>query len=622
MYYKISNGSVTLGGNTILENINFYITDNEKIGIVGRNGTGKTTLLKAILGEIEIDDGYEQYKIERTNDFKIGYIKQNSNYNSEQKMKDFILTAYEKVLKIEKNIKEIEDKLVSYYDEYLINKYDSLLLDYKMNDGYNYKKEYELALKKFGFTGEDQDKKLSEFSGGQLTKLELLKLLLSKPDLLVLDEPTNHLDLKSIEWLEDYLKNYRKSIILVSHDQMFLDNICNVIYEIEYGNLKRFSGNYTFYLKKKDEDYQKDLKDYERQQKEIKRLQEIANKFKYKPSKASMAMSKLKQIERMAVINKPQKKNEKTFKINFNPELESYKEVLKVKNLSIGYEKELINLTFNVERGDKLGIIGANGTGKSTLLKTLIGEIPKLAGKFTFGNQVNIAYFSQNLDNLSLNNTIIEEIANEFPALSQNEIRTLLGAFDFSGDSVFNLIGDLSGGEKVRVSLCKILYNKPNVIILDEPTNHLDIISKKTIEKLLQEYKGTIIIVSHDRYLINNICNKLLVFDSNKANFYNYGYQEYLLKDKVTEDSSNKESKNNPKKAVNTNYDINKEIQKIERSIEKKTNQIKKIKEELFKQEVYMNKTKAKKLEDEIDYLTSEINKETEKWEELVYKLN
>jgi len=395
-----------------------------------------------------------------------------------------------------------------------------------------------------------------------------------------------------------------------------------VIYEIEYGNLKRFSGNYTFYLKKKDEDYQKDLKDYERQQKEIKRLQEIANKFKYKPSKASMAMSKLKQIERMAVINKPQKKNEKTFKINFNPELESYKEVLKVKNLSIGYEKELINLTFNVERGDKLGIIGANGTGKSTLLKTLIGEIPKLAGKFTFGNQVNIAYFSQNLDNLSLNNTIIEEIANEFPALSQNEIRTLLGAFDFSGDSVFNLIGDLSGGEKVRVSLCKILYNKPNVIILDEPTNHLDIISKKTIEKLLQEYKGTIIIVSHDRYLINNICNKLLVFDSNKANFYNYGYQEYLLKDKVTEDSSNKESKNNPKKAVNTNYDINKEIQKIERSIEKKTNQIKKIKGELFKQEVYMNKTKAKKLEDEIDYLTSEINKETEKWEELVYKLN
>lgn len=622
MYFKISNGSITLGGNTILEDINFSVTDNEKIGIVGRNGTGKTTLLKVIIGEIDLEDGYDTLKIDKTNDFKLGYIKQNVTTNLNIKMLDYILSAYKNIVDLEKEIKKTEEKMTENYTEQLLNKYNNLTLDYKLNGGYTYKKEYETALKKFGFADTDKEKKLSEFSGGQLTKLSFLKLLLSKPDLLILDEPTNHLDITTIEWLENYLKNYNKSLIVVSHDQMFLDNVCNVIYDIEYGTLKRYSGNYTYFVKKKEEDYQKQLKDYERQQKEIKRLQAIADRFRYKPSKASMAMSKLKQIERMAIIDKPQKENLKTFKINFNPELESYKDVLKVKNLSIGYDKELSNLTFNVERGDKLGIIGSNGIGKSTLLKTLMGQVNQLSGKYVFGNRVNIAYFSQQLENLNLENTIYDEIDKEFPSLTPNELRTLLGTFEFTGDDVFKTIKDLSGGEKVRVSLCKILYHKPNVLILDEPTNHLDIISKNTIEQMLKSYQGTIIMVSHDRYLIKNVCNKLLVFNKNTTDFFKFGYQEYLEKRKET---SNEEviveNKPKEKKEKIVNYNLSKEIQRVERKIEKLEKRITSLHEELYKKEVYMNTSKSTSIQQEINELTKEIAENTEKWEELVSQM-
>lgn len=622
MYFKISNGSVTLSGNTILEDINFSVTDNEKIGIVGRNGSGKTTLLKAIIGEIDLEDGYDTLKIEKTNDFKIGFIKQNVSTNLNIKMQDYILSAYESLVNLEKEIKKTEEKMTENYTDQLLNKYNNLTLDYKLNGGYNYRKEYETALKKFGFAEEDKYKKLSEFSGGQLTKLSFLKLLLSKPDLLILDEPTNHLDITTIEWLENYLKNYNKSLIVVSHDQMFLDNVCNVIYDIEYGTLKRYSGNYTYFVKKKEEDYLKQLKDYERQQKEIKRLQAIADRFRYKPSKASMAMSKLKQIERMAIIDKPQKKNLKTFKINFDPELESYKEVLKVKNLSIGYDKELINLTFNVERGDKLGIIGSNGIGKSTLLKTLMGQVGQLSGKYVFGNHVNIAYFSQQLENLNQENTIYDEIDKEFPSLTPNELRTLLGTFEFTGDDVFKNIKDLSGGEKVRVSLCKILYNKPNVLILDEPTNHLDIISKNTIERMLKSYQGTIIMVSHDRYLIKNVCNKLLVFNQNTADFYKFGYQEYLEKRKEASNGEIKVGeKQKEKKEKIANYNLNKDIQRVERKIEKLEKRVKSLNEELYKKEIYMNTTKSSAIQQEINELTKEIAENTVKWEELVSEM-
>lgn len=620
MYYKISNGSVTLSGNTILEDINFKVSDNEKIGIVGRNGSGKTTLLKAIVGEIDLENGYDDLKVESVGDYKVGYVKQNVDNNLNIKMIDYIVDAYSNLIDIEKNMKKLENKMISGYDENIVNKYNDLISKYEYLGGYTYKKEYEVALKKFGFSESDKDKLLSEFSGGQLTKLSLVKLLLSKPDLLILDEPTNHLDINTIEWLEDYLKNYNKSIIIVSHDRMFLDNVCNVIYDIEYSTLKRYNGNYTYFVNKKYEDYLKQERDYDAQQKEIKRLQAIADRFRYKPSKASMAMSKLKQIERMVKIDKPQKENNRTFKTNFSPNQESYRDVLKVKNLSIGYDKELSRVTFNVERKDKLGIIGENGIGKSTLLKTIMGFISHLGGKYTFGDKVNIGYFSQQLDNIDPSKTIYEEIDNAFPSMSPTEIRSLLGAFDFHGDEVFKNISSLSGGEKVRVSLCKILNSRPNVLILDEPTNHLDIINKNTIEKMLKEYNGTIIMVSHDRYLIKNVCTKLLVFNKDEVVLYNYGYDEYLEKRKVVKESEiiKKENKVS-KKEVNIN--LTKEINKIEKVIDNKEKELAKLNKELLKEEVYMDISKAKAIQEKIEIITKEIEIKTKEWEDLADKM-
>lgn len=618
MYYKIKNGSVTLGSNTVLEDIDFCIKDKEKIGIVGRNGCGKTTLLKAITGEYDIDSGYDEVEVISSGDFNIGYVKQNDGYRVDMKMIDYIKEAFLNILDMEKKLQLLEDDISKKYSEEVLNKYNELLSRYEYMGGYKYKKEIEVILNKFDFTDEDKDKYLSEFSGGQFTKLSLIRLLLSKPDLLILDEPTNHLDIKAIEWLEEYLSNYKGTIVLVSHDRMFLDNVCNVIYEIEYGTLTRYSGNYSYFIKKKEEDYLRNLKDYERQQQEIKRLQDIADRFRYKPTKAGMAMSKLKQIERMKLIDKPDKANTKSFKINFSPEMNSYRDVLRVKNLSIGYDRELCKLSFDVERGDKLGIIGENGIGKSTFLKTIMGEVSSLGGKFIFGDRVNIGYFSQALDNLNYDNSIYEEIDKEFPRLTPNEIRTLLGTFEFSGDDVFKKIRDLSGGEKVRVSLCKILYKRPNVLILDEPTNHLDIISKDTIEKMLTSYKGTIIMVSHDRYLIKNVCNKLLVMEQGIGTLYNYGYQEYLDKTKINNVKKDfkVEKKKISNKKVDT-FDVNKEIKRVEKDIFELEERLSNLNNELLKEEVYMDINKANLIKLEIDIVNKDIEKRTNEWDEL-----
>lgn len=621
MYYKISNGSVTLGANTILEDINFYVKDNDKIGIVGRNGCGKTTLLKAITNEYTLSDGYDDLKIESSNDFKIGYVKQNITDNLNMKMIDYIKESYSDILEIKNKLNSLEQKLSNSYSEQVLNKYNDLQNEYIYKGGNTYKKEYEIALKKFGFTDIDKEKLLNEFSGGQLTKLSLIRLLLSKQDLLILDEPTNHLDINSIEWLENYLKNYKKSIILVSHDRMFLDNICNIIYDIEYGELKRYVGNYSSFVKQKEQDYEKQLKDYEYQQKEIKRLQYIADRFRYKPTKAKMAMSKLKQIEKMIKIDKPNKSNTKTFEINLKTEENSYRDVLKVKNLSIGYDKELCKLSFNLERQDKLGIIGENGIGKSTLIKTLTGLIHPLSGKYIYGDRVSIGYFSQNFENLDNNNTVYEEIDKAYPSMTPNEIRTLLGSFEFTGEDVFKKINDLSGGEKVKLSLCKILNNKPNLLILDEPTNHLDIISKDTIEKILTNYNGTIIMVSHDRYLINNVCNKLLVFENKEAKLYNYGYKEYLEKRKVDIPILKEEPKKDKNKVINNSVDNTNKLNKIMKEIELLDNDLKKFNNKLLEKEVYMNVAKAKEIEQEILNITNKIEEKTNEWESLANKV-
>ena len=623
MFYRISNGSVTLGGNTILEDINFQVNSNDRIGIVGRNGTGKTTLLRAITGEIELEDGYDLLKIEKIGNYKIGYIKQDINRDLNISLLDYILEAFSELISISKELSILEDNL---YSEENIIKYNDLLDKFNLLGGYSYKKEYEVALKKFGFKDEDKNKHLSEFSGGELTKISLVRLLLSKPDLLILDEPTNHLDINAIEWLEDYLKNYPKSLIVVSHDRMFLDNVCNVIYEIEFGSLKRYNGNYSYYVKEKENNYLKQLKDYEEQQKEIKRLRSIADRFRYKPTKASMAMSKLKQIERMVKVDKPVAENKRTFKRNVEFDKNSYHDVLKVKNLSIGYDKVLNTMSFNVYRGDKLGIIGDNGIGKSTLLKTIMGYLEPLGGKFVFGPNTSIGYFSQNLDNLNNNNSIYDEIDLAFPRMSPNEIRTLLGSFEFSGDDVFKKIGSLSGGEKVRVSLCKILNSNPNLLILDEPTNHLDIISKNTIENILRDYNGSIIMVSHDRYLIKNVCNKLLEFTKGSVNYYNYGYNEYLRKieNPVRETLINSVKKINVKEVNKNSKDnnINRKIKLIEKDIDNLSIKLDKLNKKLLEEEVYLDYNKASSIQKEIDELNSLIEEKTDEWDNLVNNID
>ncbi len=614
MYLNIKNGSIEINGNTILEDINFLVKNNEKVGVVGRNGSGKTTLLKAITGEYELTDGYDKLVVEKDN-FKIGYVSQDNSKDENITLIDYIRDAYKSVVDIEDAIAILESELSTKYDENTLIKYNELINSYSLMGGYTYKKEYLTALTKFGFLESAYNKKMVEFSGGERTKLSLLKLILSKPDLLILDEPTNHLDINAIEWLESYLKNYKNSIILVSHDRMFLDNVCNIIYLVEYGETKRYVGNYSAYLKQRELDYEKALKDYNRQKKEIKRLTDLVNRFKYKPSKASMAMSKLKMIERMTKIDKPESFDKKTFSINFNPVNTSYREVLKLKDVSIGYKSELFNVSFALERGDKLGIIGSNGGGKSTLVKTITGELAPLKGKVVMGTNVSFAYFSQQLENLNKESTIYDEIRNAFKDMTPLEVRTLLGSFNFKGDDVFKVIKDLSGGEKVRVSLCKILNTKPNLLILDEPTNHLDLINKETILRLLDSYKGTLIVVSHDRYLIDKVCNKVLLIENNKATLYNYGYKEYLEKRSVP----NIEEVINKVKSVKKEKkkDNSKAIKEIESEITRLENKVKELNSEMLKESVYMDNIKSKDILNQIDSLKALLDKKISEWEDL-----
>ena len=519
MNLKITNGSVEYGAETILEEINIEIKEKEKIAIIGRNGAGKSTLLKAIINNdlLTQGTGEEKFNIYKEGNPVIGYLKQMEFEDDQITMIDEILKVYKPITNLEQKIEQIVEKMQTDKSEELAKEYSKAMDRYEFLDGYTYKKEYETAINKFGFSSEDKSKKISEFSGGQRTKIAFIKLLLSKPDILLLDEPTNHLDIETIEWLEQYLKNYSKSVVIVSHDRMFLNKIVNKVYEIEYGVTTAYSGNYTFFEEQKKINYEKQLKDYEYQQKEIKRLNDIVTRFKYKPTKAKMAMSKLKQIERMVKIEEPNKYDLTTFKTNFIIEKQSGKDVLFAKDLEIGYDKTLQKISLNVYRGQKIGIIGENGIGKSTLLKTLVGIIPKISGEFEFGHNVQIGYFDQQMALLDSEKTVLEDFSEEFPNLTTTELRNSLAAFMFYGEDVFKKINMLSGGEKVRLQLCKILKKGPNLLILDEPTNHMDIIGKESLELLLKEYTGTIIFVSHDRFFVNKIADTLLIFTKHQV---------------------------------------------------------------------------------------------------------
>lgn len=625
MKYSIKNGSVTLNGNTILEEVNFEVNSKEHIAIVGPNGAGKTTLLNAIINPELFDEGIgeEKFTITKIGEFNIGFLKQIEFKNDQELLIDIVREPFKDLINMESKIQTLVEEMNKNNSNELIKKYTDTLENFKLLGGYSYKKEYEVMLNKFGFTESDKAKPISSFSGGEKTKIAFIKLLLSKPDLLILDEPTNHLDIRTIEWLEEYLANYKGSIILVSHDRMFINNTASIIYDIDYGKVVRYNGNYSFYEKTKKVNYEKLLHDYEAQQAEIKRLMAIYERFRNKPTKASMALSKLHQVEKMDLIDKPNKIDMKTFKTNLDSIEQSVKKVLVAKDLVIGYNEPLAKLNFEITRGKKIGIIGANGTGKSTLLKTLHGVITPIDGELSYGLKVLPGYFDQSLEFITDSN-VLNEMREYNKDLTELQARSALGSFLFKGEDVYKDLSVLSGGEKVRLQLCKILYNKPNFLILDEPTNHMDIASKEHLEDILTEYKGTIIFVSHDRYFVEKIADELIVFEDDDATYYPFNYDEYLEKikkkppivetkkvKKIVEKAKIKEDKREKK------VSREKELQSIENDIIKHESRIATLNQELFSSDVINDFNKINSIQSKIDNLNQELVELNNKWEQL-----
>ena len=533
MRYQIRHALVQYGAETIIEDVNFDIHDHEKIAIVGRNGCGKTTLLKLIAGDITMAniDSDESCGIAMAGNQKIGYLRQISFEDQEITVENEILKVFEPVFACERRMKELTDIMETDHDQKWMYEYSSLQDQMEALGGYTYRRDMETMFQKFGFDLKDITRPIGTFSGGQQTKVAFIKLLLSRPDIMLLDEPTNHLDLPTIEWLEGYLKNYNKAVVIVSHDRMFLDRIIDVTYEIEYHRIKRYPGNYTTFMKLKEEAALKQEKDYEEQQKEIKRLTEWIEKWRNTPTKVASVHSKEKQLEHMVLIEKPRRFDTKAFRGQFLPRTTSYTDVLTLKALEIGYDHVLSKVSFTLKKGERVAIIGENGKGKSTLLKTLMGQIPPLGGSYTVGTGVEVGYFDQQAavaESMYPDKTVLNDFWDMYPTLKEVEVRNALGSFLFTGEEVFKTLGQLSGGEKVRLALCKMFKMRPNLLILDEPTNHMDLIGKEALENMLKNYTGTILFVSHDRYFIKEIATGMLDFKQDKTVFYDCGYEEYL----------------------------------------------------------------------------------------------
>lgn len=678
MLYQISNGAVAFGDDVILHSIDFEIRNTEKIAIVGRNGCGKTTLLKLISGEVEMEklDSDESAFIAKAGNPEIGYLKQiafdDPDVTLEQEVRKCFVKMDERKAELARAAAELEHD----YSDEKVARYTAMEEAFKDDGGYYYEKEYEVMIRKFGFSDDERKKPIRDFSGGQQTKIAFIKLLLSKPDILLLDEPTNHLDVTTIEWLEGYLKSYPKAVVVVSHDRMFLDNVVDVVYEIEYGTARRYPGNYTNFIARKKENYDKQMKDHIAQQKEIERLQRMVTRFKGKPTKTAMAQSKQKAIDRTVIIEAPDKYDNKTFHANFQPEKETGNDVLYTSELAIGYDHPLSVVSLDLKRGEKLGILGGNGLGKSTFLKTIVGKIPALSGEYRFGTNVQIGYFDQQMAMYTSNKTVLDDFWDEYPNLTETEARNALGAFLFSGDDVFKNVNMLSGGEKVRLALCKILKTRPNVLVLDEPTNHMDIVGKETLESMLKDYKGTLIFVSHDRYFVKKVATQLLVFEDGTTNLYQFGYEQYQEKlDREAEEGKNVYRGNaifggaisqnggsqtgsdanqstsqtvaagNVGESTNANsaaqaggmavsstgkayYNPGKERSKIQKKVKKaeedlavKEAKLDELKAELMKPEYQSSYSKLTEIQNEIDALEEEILIDMEAWEELSSQL-
>ncbi|MDM8156147.1 ABC-F type ribosomal protection protein [Amedibacillus dolichus] len=610
MRYQINKGSKAFGASIVFQDIQFEIRNNEKIAVVGRNGCGKTTLLKVIAQQEELDSG----SIHKENDVRIGYLAQTTFRDENATVQEELESVFARVRQLEEELDQAAMAMAEHADEKSMALYARIQEAFEEAGGYQWESEMMNIVTRFGFGKDDLQRRVGEFSGGQRTRLAFVKLLLSKPDILLLDEPTNHLDIETIEWLEGYVARYPKAVVLVSHDRTFLDHVCDVVYEIEYGIMRRYPGNYTHYVETKKQDIELQKSAYARQQKEIARMEELIEKFRYKKNKAAFAQSKIKYLERMEKIENPSV-DDATFHAKFHAARRGGSRVLEIADLQIGYDRPLCTVNLQLLQGQRVAVIGPNGHGKSTLMKTLMGQVPPLGGSFLLGHQIDIGYFDQDLAQFDSTKTVLEEVWDSFPQLDRTQVRTALGCFLFTQDEVFKTVDCLSGGEKVRLSFVKLMLSQPNFLLLDEPTNHLDLLGKEALEETLSEYEGTMLFVSHDRYFISKLATAILEIKDGKATYHALNYEEYLQRSSHGEEAAGTTPAQSEKKGYVRNFNYGKAVRQLEEKIALKEQELEELRSLRFEPEYYHDFKKMNELDERIDALHVEIDHLMETWE-------
>lgn len=631
-----NNLTKSFGVESILENISFTVNEGDKIGVIGVNGTGKTTLFKVISGIY----GYDSGEIYTSKDCEIGYLEQNTNFYSDNTIFTEVLEVFSDLIKMEEDLRKMECEISDKSSEKnspdlqkLMDNYSHKLELFQNSNGYGYKSEAKGVLKGLGFNDDELEKPIKILSGGEKTRVLLAKLLLKKPTLLLLDEPTNHLDSDALEWLELFLKQYKGTVILISHDRYFLDQSVNRIFEIHNKKLKAYNGNYSYYVEKSAVDKEIERKNYEDQQKEIKRQEESIERLKAygREKHVKRARSKEKALAKIEVLDKPDGERKRA-KIKFIPSVESGNDVLAVRDVEMRFPDKVLfkDLNLDIYRGEKVALIGPNGAGKSTLFKIIMNEIQPMEGDVKFGTNVNTAYFHQEQKTLNLDNSVIDEIWDANPHLTQTEVRNMLGAFLFENEDVFKRISSLSGGERARVAILKLILSQSNFLLLDEPTNHLDIDSKEVLEDALVNYTGTIFTISHDRYFLNKVADKILVLGENGVTEYLGNYDYYIEKKRQLSEMNKEE---NTETKTKTQLKEEKRKEKEQREIERRSkNKIKKLEDDieqtekkiagldmmLCQEEIYSNPEKSKEVNLEKAELEDRLASLYEKWEQIM----
>lgn len=622
----------------ILSNIKFEIQTNDRVALVGRNGAGKSTLLKIIAGQSSYDSG----EIIKPKGVSIGYLAQNTGLESEKSIWDEMLTVFDDLQKMEKELRSLEEKMADptifsdspKYDK-VLKEYDHLQVKFKDEGGYQYEADIRSVLHGLHFGSFDHDTKISTLSGGQKTRLALGKLLLTRPDILILDEPTNHLDIDTLSWLEQYLQGYSGAILIVSHDRYFLDKVVNQVYELSRRKMTKFVGNYSSYLDQKAENYEREMKLFEKQQDEISKLEDFVQRNLARASTTKRAQSRRKQLQKMDRLDRPSG-DEKSASFSFDIERQSGNDVLKADSIAVGYGSDSVSeqINFRITRGDSIALVGPNGVGKSTLLKTIVNKLPALAGSIHHGSNVSIGYYDQQQAELNSNKKVLNELWDEYPHKPEKEIRTVLGNFLFSGDDVLKIVSSLSGGEKARLALAKLMMEKANFLILDEPTNHLDLDSKEVLENALIDYPGTILFVSHDRYFINRIATKVFELESTGLTEYLGDYDYFIEKKLEQEELETLNAQLAPQQKVETiasdkkGYQQDKEAKKLERQRKRRIEEIEtsieelettaiELEELLCDPEIFQDHQRVGELNEQLEKTKHEIEQLMDEWAEL-----